>query len=97
MPAQLFIMPAGAFLTLGFLIASVNGFKMKAAERKLKAEKQIEQGEVALNSQTQTSVGLSGGKISVNSDAGLAENKKIPGNAKAAPSPAGSDVEKKEE
>ena len=97
MPAQLFIMPAGAFLTLGFLIASVNGFKMKAAERKLKAEKQIEQGEVALNSQTQTSVGLSGGKISVNSDAGLAENKKIPGNAKAAPSPAVSDVEKKEE
>lgn len=97
MPAQLFIMPAGAFLTLGFLIASVNGFKMKAAERKLKAEKQIEQGEVALNSQTQTSVGLSGGKISVNSDAGLAENKKIPGNSKAAPSPAGFDVEKKEE
>lgn len=42
MPAQLFIMPAGAFLTLGFLIAAVNGIKMKSAENKLKAEKLLE-------------------------------------------------------
>ena len=41
-PAQLFIMPAGAFLTLGFLIAAVNGIKMKSAENKLKAEKLLE-------------------------------------------------------
>lgn len=51
MPAQLFIMPAGAFLTLGFLIAAVNGIKMKSAENKIKAEKllEIQEKEAALS------------------------------------------------
>ena len=37
-PAQLFIMPAGAFITLGCLIALVNYIKTRSAEAKAKSE-----------------------------------------------------------
>ena len=44
-PAQLFIMPAGAFITLGMLIAAVNAIKANRAEAALK--KQVAEAEAA--------------------------------------------------
>lgn len=37
-PLQLFVLPAGAFITLGCVIAAVNAIKAKTAEKKLEKE-----------------------------------------------------------